>query len=300
MSPLDCVGSVVVEYKYDAWGNHEAEVAEEEYAVLAEKNPFRYRGYYYDTETDLYYLQTRYYDPEVGRFLSQDDVSYLAPDSINGLNLYAYCGNNPVMATDPTGTFVLTSFLIGLGIAAAIGAVIGAASYVVSEVISFTITHTWTWSWGMFIGSIIGGAIGGALSFAIPQLGIMGSSAINGFLSNSIGMIFQNILGEEEHSAKEIFFESLEVAAIAAACAGITKQLKIPGFTGRGSISQVARQISTKFYNGTIGKITFKTFTKMVLYEAAYSLFSTIASGITDALDFPDYAYRHSYKAVFY
>ena len=104
MALLDNNGAVVVEYKYDAWGNHEAEVADEEYSVLAEKNPFRYRGYYYDTETNLYYLQTRYYDPEVGRFISQDDVSYLAPDSINGLNLYAYCSNNPVMATDPTGT----------------------------------------------------------------------------------------------------------------------------------------------------------------------------------------------------
>ena len=67
-------------------------------------NPFRYRGYYYDVETGLYYLKTRYYDPEVGRFITIDDISYLAPDTINGLNLYAYCGNNPVMNVDPNGT----------------------------------------------------------------------------------------------------------------------------------------------------------------------------------------------------
>ena len=66
-------------------------------------NPIRYRGYYYDVETGLYYLQSRYYDPEVGRFISPDSVDYLDPDSINGLNLYAYCGNNPVMNVDPTG-----------------------------------------------------------------------------------------------------------------------------------------------------------------------------------------------------
>ena len=67
-------------------------------------NPFRYRSYYYDTETGLYFLQTRYYDPEIGRFITIDDISYLAPDTINGLNLYAYCGNNPVMRTDSQGT----------------------------------------------------------------------------------------------------------------------------------------------------------------------------------------------------
>ena len=112
MSPLDCVGSVVVEYKYDAWGNHAILDAngDDLTSGVGVLNPFRYRSYYYDEETDLYYLQTRYYDPEVGRFLSQDDVSYLAPDNINGLNLYAYCSNNPVMNVDPTGTSFWENF----------------------------------------------------------------------------------------------------------------------------------------------------------------------------------------------
>ncbi len=78
-------------------------------------NPFRYRGYYYDAETGLYYLKTRYYDPEVGRFISQDDVSYLDPEHINGLNLYAYCGNNPVMFTDSTGTNKVKDFFSKVG-----------------------------------------------------------------------------------------------------------------------------------------------------------------------------------------
>ena len=66
-------------------------------------NPFRYRGYYYDTETGLYYLQTRYYDPVVCRFISRDSIEYADPETINGLNLYVYCSNNPVMNVDPTG-----------------------------------------------------------------------------------------------------------------------------------------------------------------------------------------------------
>jgi len=65
--------------------------------IIGKKNPFRYKGYYYDDETGLYLLTTRFYNPEWGRFLNADDVSYLDPSSINGLNLYVYCGNNPVL-----------------------------------------------------------------------------------------------------------------------------------------------------------------------------------------------------------
>ena len=73
-------------------------------AELSQLNPYRYRGYYYDTETGLYFLKTRYYDPEVGRFITIDDLSYIDPEIINGLNLYAYCTNNPVMNVDINGT----------------------------------------------------------------------------------------------------------------------------------------------------------------------------------------------------
>ena len=67
-------------------------------------NPFRYRGYYFDIETKLYYLISRYYDPETCRFISADSIEYLDPETLGGLNLYAYCCNNPVMRTDFDGT----------------------------------------------------------------------------------------------------------------------------------------------------------------------------------------------------
>ena len=99
---LDNNGNVVVKYKYDAWGNCvvDASTTNTELAIL---NPFRYRSYYFDTETGFYFLKTRYYDPVIGRFMTIDDLSYLDPKSINGLNLYTYCGNNPVMRLDPAG-----------------------------------------------------------------------------------------------------------------------------------------------------------------------------------------------------
>ncbi len=92
---------LVAQYDYDAWGNCNI-VAD--ISSIATRNPFRYRSYYFDEETSLYYLQTRYYDPETGRFISADSIEYLDPETLDGLNLYAYCGNNPVMGIDPEGT----------------------------------------------------------------------------------------------------------------------------------------------------------------------------------------------------
>ena len=104
----DANGEKQVEYAYDAWGN--CEIVYGENSNLASLNPIRYRGYYYDTETSLFWLSSRYYSPELCRFISQDDVSYLDPTSINGLNLYAYCMNNPIMYADPSGHWIETVF----------------------------------------------------------------------------------------------------------------------------------------------------------------------------------------------
>ena len=103
----DLNGNLVASYLYDAWGNHQvfdANGIENTNAdFIGNINPIRYRGYYFDVETNLYYLNSRYYDPEVGRFISLDAVDYLAPDSIHGLNLFAYCLNNPIMYSDGSG-----------------------------------------------------------------------------------------------------------------------------------------------------------------------------------------------------
>ena len=184
---LDMNGNVVEEYAYDAWGNC---AIVKDTAGIAEVNPYRYRGYYYDVETKLYYLKTRYYDPEVGRFISQDDVSYLDPEHINGLNLYAYCLNNPIMGVDPTGTFVLSAILIGLIAGAVVGAIIG------GTVAGVTAYNNGARGWELFgwtmlgigCGAVIGGAIGAAIGAVAPAVGsFMGSasSAIGSFLSST-------------------------------------------------------------------------------------------------------------------
>ena len=117
---LDNTGATVVKYKYDAWGKCVVDASTTN-TELANLNPFRYRSYYLDTETGFYFLKTRYYDPEIGRFMTIDDISYLDPESINGLNLYAYCGSNPVMRVDTTGcswfSWLTSGLSLALGIA---------------------------------------------------------------------------------------------------------------------------------------------------------------------------------------
>ena len=78
-------------------------------------NPIRYRSYYYDTDLKMYWLTTRYYDPEVGRFISPDHYSYLDYQKLHGLNLYAYSKNNPVMYYDPSGHSAWENFWKCLG-----------------------------------------------------------------------------------------------------------------------------------------------------------------------------------------
>ena len=98
----DGSGNVVVKYTYDSWGKV-ISVTGSLADTVGVKNPLRYRGYYYDVETKLYYLQSRYYDPETCRFINADSLLVAGDDYIQGVNMFAYCQNNPVMYSDPSG-----------------------------------------------------------------------------------------------------------------------------------------------------------------------------------------------------
>lgn len=94
----DC--SVVADYSYDAWGNVTVNSTND----IAMQNSIRYRGYVYDSETEMYYLQSRYYDPETGRFINCDAPNYIgASDMFTSWNAFTYCGNEPVNRMDPSG-----------------------------------------------------------------------------------------------------------------------------------------------------------------------------------------------------
>ena len=203
---LDNNGNVVVKYVYDAWGNHvvynSAGAQNSDATFIGNINPFRYRGYYYDTETGLYYLITRYYDPEVGRFISRDSIEYADPETINGINLYAYCGNNPVMHSDPYGTtewwewfisgleILVGVFLVVTGVASSVG--VGLISLGAGSLINGAIN---TSNGGSFTGGWVGGQFGGLLSIIPvvgPALGAFVGSVITDFIDGGNGWIGVN------------------------------------------------------------------------------------------------------------
>ena len=95
--------------------------------TIGVKNPIRYRGYYYDTETGLYYLQSRYYDPETCRFINADSL-IIAGDYLQGTNMFAYCLNNPVMYVDPSG-YITETQKMAVDIVVIIGALCYIADY---------------------------------------------------------------------------------------------------------------------------------------------------------------------------
>ena len=182
----------VAEYVYDAYGKCTVMLNT---AGIATINPFRYRSYYFDSDLGLYYLQSRYYDPETGRFINADDVSYLDPETIHGLNLYAYCLNNPVMYVDPSGNMLISTIIllacIGVG-------VLAGATYA-----GVTAYNDGARGWELVgwtaLGAVVGGLIGGFIGyFAGPiitsLLGAGGGLVFAGGVGSSAGIVISETM----------------------------------------------------------------------------------------------------------
>ena len=106
----NAAGKLVAEYDYDPFGG----LTYVENSTVARLNPLRYRGYYYDSETGFYYLQSRYYDPALGRFINADSYGSTGQGFL-GYNMFAYCNNNPVLCADPSGFVCVCVVLEGGG-----------------------------------------------------------------------------------------------------------------------------------------------------------------------------------------
>lgn len=163
--------AVYATYTYDAWGNILSQSGS-----MASTNPLRYRGYYYDSETGFYYLQSRYYDPATRWFINADVYSSTDSSDAISCNMFAYCGNNPTSRSDETGDF--WNFIVG----AVVGAVVNAVSTAVDAVKEGgldALSDGKTWA---KIGvSAAGGLVSGALAASGVGLGasILGNTAIS-------------------------------------------------------------------------------------------------------------------------
>ena len=192
-------GTLYAEYSYDAWGKCAIKT---NVSGIAAINPFRYRGYYLDDETGLYYLNARYYDPEVGRFISRDSIEYANPETINGLNLYAYCLNNPVMCVDPTGTLAwwqnlliaLAGIVIIAGLAVATVVTGGAAAGLAGAIAAGALK-------GALIGGVIGIGVGAGIGYAVGGVdGMLTGMAIGVTAGVIIGAVIGGISGGVTYS----------------------------------------------------------------------------------------------------
>ena len=129
---IDLAGTEVASYVYDAWGNIKDTKGE---PTIREINPIRYRGYVYDTETSLYYLQSRYYDPFTGRFLNADVYADTQSGTPLSTNMFAYCENNPIISADYNGKELISLAVFGFIMAVSLG--VGLATIAVVNTPSF-------------------------------------------------------------------------------------------------------------------------------------------------------------------
>lgn len=186
---VDANGNAVVHYNYTAYGECKANTGSKA-TTIGVINSFRYKGYYFDAETEFFYCNARYYSPEFCRFISPDSAQYLEPENVNGLNLYAYCGNDPINYADPSGhmpkwaKWVIGGAVIaGLTIAtvATGGAAGGVAGFVLAEALKGAVV-------GAVSGAIVNGTING-ISSAIDGDGFeagFAEGAANGFMSGAV------------------------------------------------------------------------------------------------------------------
>ncbi|RIA77821.1 RHS repeat-associated protein [Anaeroplasma bactoclasticum] len=175
-------GVLVSKFDYDAFGN----IINQTGTVISN---FRYKGYYYDTDLELYYLKSRFYNPVLLRFITPDSIEYLDSSSIIGLNLYAYCGNDPVMYVDGDGTFAITAtaLLIGGLIAGGIGAGIGLGTAIYKDYKEDGIFFNGDWT--DYLGRTLGGFVTG---FGIGVATVLGAGVGAAALGGTTASLFSS------------------------------------------------------------------------------------------------------------
>ena len=238
----DIDGNRVVTYNYDAWGNI-LSITGTKASTIGRYNPFRYRGYYYDNETGFYYLNSRYYDPAVGRWISPepnaDQGNFDCGSGLIAYNVYSYCANNPVLYADPDGESILLTMAIGFGVGA-----------LISGAVKLYQNHKLGKKWydGLAI-SMLAGGVGGAIScVSIPGVSSWVCAAVFGAAGNVATKL---ILGEIKSIGD--LTSAIAVGASAGLLGKAASELLIKGVTNYfGSLTKA----NQKAFLSRIGQIT--------------------------------------------
>ena len=279
----------MVKYAYDAYGNCTRGYASN--SDLADNNPIRYRSYYFDTDTELYYLNSRYYNPEWRRFISPDDTGYLDPDSVNGLNLYAYCLNNPVMYSDPYGTTAWWEWLLGglVVVGLAVGSIVtgGAVAAVlagaaIGGAISYgTQAVSGELDWGQFALDIGVGALNGAI--AASGLARATVTVLGGVIGSGSSIASDLINGNSVNWGKAAIGGLIGVAAGFLGGAGVRNSQGLSssiykGFSNNLTVSIVSyvKNNSTRYFL----PLQYSLFRSAMLIYAGSTIFSNIINGV--------------------
>ena len=227
---LNANGTLAASYNYGAWGNYSVHGADgkktTDATFIGHINPLRYRGYYYDRETRLYYLQSRYYDFANCRFLNADTFATTDANGFLSANMFAYCENNPVMRTDPNGEWAQ------LVVGAAVGAVVGGISAAVSSYKSTGQVN---------VGVVLLGAGTGAIG------GLIGATGMSMYLQAAISGVLNatNNVGTSYIQGEKVDFADLAIdTAIGSASS----------FLGSKMVEKAAVQAGKQITRG-IGKI---------------------------------------------
>ncbi len=269
----------MVKYKYDLFGNL-INISGSEASTIGKYNHFRFKGYYFDEESNMYYCKSRYYVPEWGRWLNADSPSFLDTTSVTRLNLFAYCENNLVMNVDYNGNFGL---FIGVLISAAISSIVSLASEAIEDLSSD----------GKFGGDkdlkdYIGAGVGGLIS---------GISINNGTsaLASGIGSLVDGYITGEIDSAEEAVYQFCVSAGATALGDIIGKELtnkiankKVSPILSGKSNNKINKRISklpiTKKDLGKIGVVGHKEMYKRLYETFHYDKLEYSISGMIGAL----------------
>ena len=224
---VDTSGKTVSEYTYNGWGEI-LNVSNAKDSEIGTLNPIRYRGYYYDFELNMYYLQSRYYDPVMKRMIASDDESLTADATLNNNNLFAYCDNNPVNRADTEGE-------IWNVIA---GAVLGASFNVATQMLANSISGD-KLSSGL-VSAAVSGAIGGAVT-ALPGMGTVGEIIVNSVTSGVVEATSQVRANKEKKKRGQKESSRSEIACSVATAALSSAASSLVPLRTRGSAKNVVK-----------------------------------------------------------